>query len=129
MTNLPGDLKYAKTHEWARLENDGTVRVGITDFAQEQLGDVVYVELPSAGRHVRAAEACAVIESVKAASDIYSPVSGEIVDVNRGLGDTPESVNREPYAAWLFCIRPSDPSELDALLDASDYQTLAQATD
>lgn len=129
MTNLPGDLKYAKTHEWARTESDGHVRVGITDFAQEQLGDVVYVELPATGRQVRAGEACAVIESVKAASDVYSPASGEIVEVNQGLSEKPESINLDPYASWLFCVKPSDPSELESLLDAGAYQAVAQAAE
>lgn len=127
MSNLPDDLKYAKSHEWARMEGDGRVCVGITNFAQQQLGDVVYVELPSVGRQVKAGEACAVIESVKAASDIYSPASGEIVEVNRTLSDTPEAINQDAYAAWLFFLKPADPSELDALLDAKAYRTIAEA--
>lgn len=129
MSNLPGDLKYAKTHEWAKLADDGNVRVGITDFAQEQLGDVVYVELPAVGRQVKAGEACAVIESVKAASDIYSPVSGEIFAVNASLSDTPEAINQDAYAGWLFCVKPNNPAELDALLDAAGYQAVAATAD
>jgi glycine cleavage system H protein len=129
MSNLPDDLKYAKSHEWARMESDGNVRVGITDFAQEQLGDVVYVELPVVGRQVRAGEACAVIESVKAASDIYTPVSGEIVTVNQSLSDAPEAINQDAYAGWLFCVKPTNPSELDALLDAAGYRTVAEASE
>ncbi|HUL10587.1 MAG TPA: glycine cleavage system protein GcvH [Methylococcaceae bacterium] len=129
MSNLPDDLKYAKSHEWARMEDDGKVRVGITDFAQEQLGDVVYVELPSVGRQVKAGEACAVIESVKAASDIYSPVSGEIIMINPSLSDAPEAINQDAYAAWLFCVEPINPSELDALLDAAGYRAIAEVAD
>ncbi len=121
MSNIPDDLKYAETHEWAKREADGLVRVGITDFAQEQLGDVVYIELPETGRQVQAGKPCAVIESVKAASDINSPVSGEIVEVNQVLADSPELVNQDSYAHWLFRVNPSDPSELDKLLDAASY--------
>lgn len=124
---MPGDLKYATTHEWARPEDGGNVRVGISDFAQEQLGDVVYVELPDVGRRVRAGEACAVVESVKAASDIYSPVSGEIVEVNATLSDAPEAVNQDAYAAWLFCVKADDLSELNSLLDAEAYKAGAEA--
>lgn len=127
MSRLPGDLKYATTHEWARPEDGGNVRVGISDFAQEQLGDVVYVELPDVGRRVRAGEACAVVESVKAASDIYSPVSGEIVEVNATLSDAPEAVNQDAYAAWLFCVKADDLSELNSLLDAEAYKAGAEA--
>jgi glycine cleavage system H protein len=127
MSNLPDDLKYAKTHEWAKLESDGAVRVGISDFAQEQLGDVVYVELPEAGRRVKAGEAVAVVESVKAASDIYSPVSGEIVEANASLSDAPESLNADAYAAWLFRVKADNPAELDALLDAEGYRASAGA--
>ena len=121
MANLPDDRKYASTHEWAKGESDGRVRVGITDHAQKALGDVVYVELPEVGRPVKAGEACAVVESVKAASDIYSPVSGVIRAINGTLGDAPESINQTPYEAWLFSIQPTDPAELDALLDAAGY--------
>jgi glycine cleavage system H protein len=127
MSNLPDDLRYAKTHEWAKLESDGAVRVGISDFAQEQLGDVVYVELPEIGRRVKAGEAVAVVESVKAASDIYSPVSGEIVEINASLEGAPESINEDAYATWLFRVKADNPAELDALLDAEGYRESAGA--
>lgn len=124
--NTPQDLKYAKTHEWARQEGD-TLTVGITDFAQDQLGDVVFVELPEAGDSVSAGDAVAVVESVKTASDIYAPVSGEITEVNDALEDSPETLNESPYEnGWLFKLRPSDPSELDNLLDAKGYQKVAE---
>jgi glycine cleavage system H protein len=119
--NTPANLKYAASHEWARLEADGTVTIGITDHAQEALGDIVFLELPAVGRVVKAGEECAVVESVKAASDIYSPVSGEVVDINQAAVDAPESVNADAYANWLFRIKPSNPSELDALLAADAY--------
>lgn len=122
MSNIPADLRYAASHEWSRQEADGTITVGITDHAQDLLGDVVFVELPEVGRTVSAGEECAVVESVKAASDIYAPVSGEVVEVNAALADTPELVNSEPYAgAWFFKIKPSDASELDKLMDAEAY--------
>lgn len=122
----PDHLKYTATHQWVRIEADGTATVGITYHAQEQLGDVVFVQHPVIGRKVTQGEACAVVESVKAASDIPAPVSGEIVAVNAALADAPEKLNREPYAAWLFRIKPADPSELDRLLDAATYRkTLA----
>lgn len=121
MSHLPDDLKYANSHEWAKLEDDGTVRVGISDFAQSELGDVVFVDLPDTGRRVNAGEAVAVIESVKAASDIYSPVSGEIVEINPALADTPEAINADAYAAWLFRVKPDALAELDKLLDAQAY--------
>ena len=120
MSNTPDDLKYAKTHEWAKSEG-GLVRVGISDFAQEQLGDVVYIDLPKPGAEVAAGKACAVIESVKAASDIYSPVSGTVIEVNEALNDSPELVNEDSYAHWLFAVKPSNPAELDVLLDAAAY--------
>ena len=122
MSNIPAELRYASSHEWARLESDGTVTVGITDHAQDLLGDVVFVECPDVGRQVSAGEECAVVESVKAASDIYAPISGELMAVNEALADAPELVNSEPYgAAWFFKIKPSDVSELDKLLDADAY--------
>ncbi|MDF9392603.1 MULTISPECIES: glycine cleavage system protein GcvH [Methylococcus] len=126
MSNLPAGLKYAKTHEWARLEADGTVKVGISDHAQEALGDLVYLELPAVGRRVRAGEACAVIESVKTAADVNSPLSGEIVARNEALADAPERVNQSPYEAWLFAVRPEDISELDRLFDAEHYRAIAE---
>ena len=122
MSNIPADLRYASSHEWSRQEADGTITVGITDHAQDLLGDVVFVELPEVGRTVSAGEECAVVESVKAASDIYAPISGEVVAINDALADTPELVNGEPYAgAWFFKIKPSDASELDKLMDADAY--------
>ena len=122
--NIPDRLKYTATHQWVRVEADGTAAVGITDYAQEQLGDVVFVQAPAIGRKLRQGEVCAVVESVKAASDIPAPVSGEIVAVNAALADAPEKLNQEPYAAWLFRIKPSDPAELNGLLDAAAYRKL-----
>jgi glycine cleavage system H protein len=119
--NTPAHLKYAASHEWSRLEADGTITVGITDHAQEALGDIVFLELPSIGRKFKAKEECAVIESVKAASDIYAPVSGEIVDINQAAIDAPEAINSAPYDHWLFRIKPANPDELNALLDADGY--------
>lgn len=121
MANTPHDLKYAESHEWARLEADGTVTIGITDHAQEALGDVVFVELPDTGRTVAAKEAVAVVESVKAASDIYAPIGGEILETNSKVKDEPELVNKDPYDNWLFRIKPSNVKELDALLTAEQY--------
>jgi glycine cleavage system H protein len=122
MSNTPSELKYASTHEWARLEEDGTVTVGITDHAQNALGDVVFVELPEVGAEYSATDEAAVVESVKAASDIYAPVSGEIVAVNETLEESPETVNEYPYSdGWFFRIQPSDISELENLLSAEDY--------
>ena len=120
--NLPQDLKYTASHEWVRLADDGTATIGITDHAQEQLGDVVFVELPDAGRQVKAGEECAVVESVKAASDIYAPVSGEIVEVNQAVVDAPEGINADAYSAWLFRLRPANPADVAQLLDAAAYQ-------
>ena len=119
--SIPSDLKYTKSHEWLRQEADGTVTVGITDHAQDQLGDVVFVQFPEPGRRVKRGENCAVVESVKAASDIPAPVAGEIIAVNAALADAPEKLNREPYSAWLFRMKPADPSELTRLLDAAAY--------
>lgn len=125
MSNAPEELRYAKTHEWVRLEDDGTVTVGITDYAQAALGDLVFVETPEIGREVEAAEACAVVESVKAASDIYAPVSGEIIDANGELNSAPELVNSDPYNdGWIMRIRPSNPDEIDALMDSESYLDL-----
>ena len=122
MTNIPSDLKYAKSHEWIRVSGD-TATVGISDHAQSELTDVVFVELPEVGRKVKAGEACAVVESVKTASDIYSPVSGEIVALNQPVTDNPALVNTEPYAAgWFFKIKLSNPAELNALLSPEDYK-------
>ncbi len=125
--NTPQDLKYTDSHEWVRQEGDGTVTVGITDHAQAQLGDVVFVDNPQPGRTVRKGEECGVIESVKAAADIYAPLSGEIVAANGELTDSPGKVNEDPYAAWMFRLRPSDPAELAVLLDAGAYGKIAEA--
>jgi glycine cleavage system H protein len=119
--NVPADLKYTASHEWIRSEADGTVAVGITDHAQAALGDLVFLELPAVGRKVAAEEACAVVESVKAASDIYAPVAGEVVAVNDALTATPEQVNQDAYAAWLFKLKPADPGAVAKLLDAQGY--------
>ncbi|MAK44465.1 MULTISPECIES: glycine cleavage system protein GcvH [Spongiibacter] len=122
MSNTPSELKYASSHEWARLEEDGTVTVGITHHAQDSLGDVVFVELPEVGAEYGAGEEAAVVESVKAASDIYAPVSGEVVAVNDALEESPETVNEYPYSdGWFFRLKPSDVSELDNLLSNDDY--------
>jgi glycine cleavage system H protein len=127
MSNAPEELKYSKSHEWARLESDGTVTVGISDYAQQALGDLVFIETPEIDRTVKAGEACAVVESVKAASDIYAPVSGEIIDTNPELGNAPELVNNDPYGdGWIMRIRPSDKAELETLLDAASYQDLTR---
>lgn len=123
----PDNLKYTPSHEWVKAEADGTVTVGITFHAQEQLGDVVFIQNPEVGRTVKQGEECAVIESVKAAADIYAPVSGEVVAANQGVADSPERVNRDPYAAWIFRIRPSVPEELGGLLDAAAYRKLAES--
>lgn len=123
--SVPADLKYTASHEWARLEADGTVTVGITDHAQEALGDIVFLELPEIGRQVEAGRECAVVESVKAASDIYAPVAGEVVAKNDAAVDAPESVNQDAYAAWLFKLKPANPADLDGLLDAIAYEKVA----
>src|SRR5215204_6067632 len=121
MSNIPSDLRYAKSHEWVRVSGD-TAMIGITDHAQHELTDVVFVELPEAGRKVKAGEACAVVESVKTASDIYSPVSGEIMEVNKSAVENPGLVNTDPYAAgWFYKIKLSNPGELDALLAPDQY--------
>ncbi len=123
MSDVPGDLKYTKSHEWVREEEDGSVLVGITDHAQSALGDLVFVEPPETGSEVAAGDACAVVESVKAASDVYSPVTGEVTEANDALSDSPELVNQDPYGdGWIMRIQLSDPSELDELLDAESYE-------
>jgi glycine cleavage system H protein len=118
---IPADLKYTESHEWVRLESDGSVTIGITDHAQEALGDIVFLELPEAGKAVSAGDAIAVIESVKAASDIYAPLSGKIVEANTALAGTPDQVNSEPYGSWLFKLKPTDAAALDKLLSAEAY--------
>ncbi|TCD25783.1 glycine cleavage system protein GcvH [Lelliottia amnigena] len=127
MSNVPAELKYSKEHEWLRKEADGTYTVGITEHAQELLGDMVFVDLPDVGTTVGAGDDCAVAESVKAASDIYAPVSGEIVAVNDALSDSPELVNSDPYTdGWIFKIRAADEAEVEALLDATAYAALLE---
>ncbi|MEI5639330.1 MULTISPECIES: glycine cleavage system protein GcvH [unclassified Pseudoalteromonas] len=122
MSNIPSELKYATSHEWVRAEGNGEYTVGITEHAQELLGDMVFVELPEVGDEVDAGEDCAVAESVKAASDIYAPIGGEIIAINEELEDAPETVNNDSYGdGWLFRIKASDESELDNLLDAEGY--------
>ena len=119
--NVPGDLKYTDSHEWIRSESDGTVTIGITDHAQSALGDLVFVELPAVGRKLAAGEACAVVESVKAASDVYAPLAGDVVAINDAVTSSPELVNQDAYAAWLFRLRPSATNALTSLLDAAAY--------
>jgi len=121
MSNIPAELKYTESHEWVRLESDGTVTVGITEFAQDALGDIVFVELPKVGTSFTAGDDAAVVESVKAASDIYAPLSGEITEVNEAVAGAPESINAGAFDAWLFKLKPSDVSQLDGLLDAAAY--------
>ena len=121
----PEELKYTKTHEWVRAEPDGTLAVGITDFAQDALGDIVFVEFPKVGAKVSAGETVGVVESVKAASDIYAPVSGEIVAANAALGDSPEKVNEDAFGAWMFRMKPAMPTDVDKLLDAAAYEKSA----
>jgi len=123
MSKVPFELKYTDTHEWIRLEDDGSVAIGITDHAQEALGDIVFLELPEPGRTLADKESCAVIESVKAASDIYAPFAGEVIAVNQAVVDAPESVNADAYAAWLFKLRPAADADMAALLDAAAYQS------
>ena len=125
--NIPGNLKYTASHEWVRLEDDGTVTVGITDHAQSLLGDMVFVETPEVGRKVSKGEECAVVESVKAASDVYAPISGEIVAINSDLDGSPEKINEDAFSAWMFKIKPDNASDLGALLDAAAYQSVVES--
>lgn len=122
MSNIPADLRFAESHEWARLEADGSITVGISDHAQEALGDVVFVELPEVGTVFAAGDTAGVVESVKAASDIYSPVSGEVIAVNDGLADAPEGLNDDSYANWIFKLKPANTAEREKLLDAASYK-------
>lgn len=122
MSNIPADLKYLETHQWVRVDADGTATVGITDFAQEQLGDVVYIGVPEVGATVNGGEEAGVAESVKSASDVFSPVTGEVLEVNEKLEDEPEIVNEDPYGdGWMFKVKLADPGELDGLMDAAAY--------
>lgn len=128
MSNVPNDLKYAATHEWVRDEEDGTVVIGITEHAQELLGDLVFVELPEVGDTLDAGNECAVVESVKAASDVYSPVSGEVIAVNEALADAPETVNQDAFGdGWLFQVKLSEPTQMEELLDAEAYTEVVAA--
>ena len=128
MSKIPKNLKFAKSHEWLDLLDDGTVRVGISDPAQDLLGDMVYVELPEIGCQLTAGDECAVVESVKAASDIYAPVSGEVVEVNESVVESPDLINSDPYGdGWLMRLKLSDTADLTALLDAGDYTEVAEA--
>jgi glycine cleavage system H protein len=130
MSEIPGDLKFLKSHEWARVEDNGLVRVGISDHAQGQLGDLVYVELPEIGQSVKAGEGAAVVESVKAASDIYSPVTGEVVEINEELNDNPETINEDAFGkGWIFAVKISDRGELDELLSADEYAEVMENDD
>lgn len=125
MSNTPKELKYAASHEWVRREADGTVTIGISDHAQNALGDLVFVEVPKVGRKLGAGEACAVVESVKAASDVYAPLDGEVIAANAELADAPETLNSDPYGAgWMWKMKPADPADLDGLLDAAAYEEL-----
>ncbi len=121
-SEIPGDLKFLKSHEWVRVEGDGRATVGISDHAQGLLGDLVYVELPAVGDELQAGNACAVVESVKAASDVYAPVSGKVVEVNEALADKPETINEDAFGdGWLFVVEMSEPDQANALLSADDY--------
>lgn len=127
MSNVPANLKYTESHEWVRVEADGTVTVGITDHAQEALGDLVFVELPEVGKTYAAGQETCVVESVKAAADVYAPLAGEVTAVNEAAADAPESVNQDAYAAWLFKLKPANAADVDALLDAAAYSKVADA--
>ena len=130
MSEIPGDLKFLKSHEWARVDGDGKVTVGISDHAQGLLGDLVYVDLPSVGDSIEAGTACAVVESVKAASDVYSPVSGTVTAVNAALADKPETINEDAYGeGWLFVVEVSEPDQLNDLLEPDDYAELLEEDD
>ena len=125
--SIPGDLKYTKSHEWVRVEADGTVSVGITHHAQDLLGDMVYVEAPAVGRQVTAGAECAVVESVKAASDVYAPIAGEVVAVNTAVSDAPESINQDAYSAWMFKLKPANAADVNGLLDAAAYKAVVDS--
>lgn len=125
--SIPADLKYSDTHEWIRMESDGSATIGITHHAQDMLGDIVFVENPAAGRKLRKGEECGVVESVKAASDIYAPISGEVVAANAELESAPEKINADAYGSWMFRVKPADPAELAQLLDSAGYAKLVEA--
>jgi len=125
MSNVPNELKYTKSHEWVRIEDDGSVTIGITDHAQDLLGDMVFIELPETDANYTAGEECAVVESVKAASDVYAPITGEVIAVNEELGDAPETVNQDPFGnGWIFKMTPEDAGEIEELMDAEAYREL-----
>ena len=127
MSEIPGDLKFQKSHEWARVEGDGRVTVGISDHAQGLLGDLVYVELPNVGDRIEAGNACAVVESVKAASDVYAPITGKVVEVNAALSDKPETINEDAYGdGWIFVLEAEEPEQLNDLLGPDDYAELLE---
>ena len=119
--NIPANLKYTESHEWVRLEADGSVAIGITEFAQDALGDIVFVELPKLGASLTAGKECAVVESVKAAGDVYAPVTGEVVAVNDAVVDAPESINADAFSAWMFKLKPANPADIDGLMNAEAY--------
>lgn len=125
--SIPADLKYIITHEWARRETDGSVTIGITHHAQEALGDLVFVELPAIGSSIQTGQECGVVESVKAASDIYTPISGQVIAINQAVIDNPELVNHDAYANWLFRVTPNSAADYDSLLDAAAYQAVVDA--
>jgi glycine cleavage system H protein len=126
MSNVPATLKYTESHEWVRVEADGTVTIGITDHAQEALGDLVFLELPEVGKTYAAGQELCVVESVKAAADVYAPIAGEVTAVNQDAADAPESVNQDAYAAWLFKLKPANAADVDALLDAAAYAKISE---
>jgi len=128
MSETPDDLKYSKSHEWVRVNDDGSVTIGVTDHAQAQLGDLVYVEVPEEGRELEAEEACAVVESVKAASDVYAPLAGTVLAANEALADTPEAVNNDAYGdGWLIRLKPADAAAVNALMSAAEYQAFVES--
>ena len=130
MSEIPGELKYSKSHEWVRINDDGTVTIGITEHAQELMGDMVYAELPEVGASLNQGDDCAVVESVKAASDVYAPIGGEVVKINDALADAPETINSDPYGeGWIFTMTPADTAELDDLMDANAYEELVASED
>lgn len=128
MSNVPGELKYTKSHEWVRRNDDGSLTIGITDHAQDLMGDMVYVELPEVGATLSAGDDCAVVESVKAASDVYAPLDGEVLEINETVTDSPETINNDPYGdGWMFRVQPSDDSQLNELMDAEAYEELVES--
>lgn len=130
MSDIPGELKYTKSHEWIRINDDGSVTVGITDHAQDLMGDMVYIELPEVGDDLETGKECAVVESVKAASDIYAPIGGEIVEVNESITDSPEIINQEPYeGGWMFRLQLGESQDLESLLDAKAYEDIIDSSE